>query len=149
MAGAHAPQQVLRQVAKAWKGFFAAVKEWKQHPGRFRGKPKPPGYKRRGEGNVVQFTNQQVRMRAGAVRLPEKLMKRGIPAIPTTLSDGDVAGVRLVPHGDRYHYEILHEVEPANLGLDKDNSIGIDIGLNNLVTTSGGHTAKGLSLIHI
>ena len=43
MAGAHAPQQVLRQVDKAWKSYFKAMASWRDDPARFRGRPRPPG----------------------------------------------------------------------------------------------------------
>ena len=146
MAGAHVPQQVLRQVDNAWNAFFKAMIAWKQDPSGFRGCPKPPGYKRKGTGNVVSFTKQQVRVRDGHVRLPEKFMKQGMPAIPTTFADDEVIGVRIVPCGDRYTYEILHEVAEQDLGLNKDNMLGVDIGLENIATTSGGFTAKGGAL---
>ena len=146
MAGAHAPQQVLRQVASAWDSFFAAMGEYRKDPTKFRGRPRPPGYKRKGEGNVVHFTKQQARVRDGHVRLPEKLMKLGMAAVKTDLSDDEVCGVRIVPHGDRYTYEIVHVVDVADLGLDKEESIGIDIGLNRAATTSDGLLVKGGAL---
>jgi len=143
LAGSHAPQQVLRQVEKAWKGFFAAMKAWRDDPSKFRGRPRPPAYKRKGEGNVVSFTNTQTRVRDGTVRLPEKLMARGMPVIKTAYTDDEVIGVRIVPFGDRYNYEILHEVDVQDLGLDRGKAIGVDIGLNNAVTTSDGKIVKG------
>ena len=141
--GAHAPQQVLRQVAHAWDAFFKASKEYRKKPKKFRGKPRPPGYKKPGVGNVVSFTNQQTRVRDGYMRLPEKLMARGMPAIKTWYSDAEVIGVRIVPYGDQYNYEILHEVEVMDRGLNKENTIGLDLGLNNTVTTSDELIVKG------
>jgi putative transposase len=69
-----------------------------------------------------------------------------MPAIKTTYSDEEVLGVRLVPYGDRYNYEILHEQPVEDLGLDKDRSIGIDLGLTNTATTSDGKIVKGGAL---
>jgi len=143
MAGSHAPQQVLRQVDSAWKAFFAAMKAWREDPSKFLGRPRPPAYKRPGEGNVVSFTNTQTRVRDGTVRLPEKLMALGMPAVKTDYTDEEVIGERVVPYCDRYVYEILHEVEPRDRGLDKGKAAGIDIGLNNAVTTSDGKIVKG------
>ena len=143
LAGAHPPQQVLRQVEFAWESFFASMREWRIEPSRFRGRPRPPGYKRRGVGNVVAFTRQQSRVRRGIVRLPEKLMKRGFPALPTTIAASDLAGVRVVPHGDACMIEFLHEVTPCDAGLDRGHSIGVDIGLVNTATTSDGLLVKG------
>jgi len=143
LAGAHAPQQVLRQVEHGWNSFFAEMSEWRIDPSRFRGRPRPPGYKRRGAGNVVTFTRQQSRVRRGLVRVPEKLMARGFPVLPTTIAASDLVGVRVVPHGDRYMVELLHEVTPRDAGLDRGRSIGIDIGLVNTATTSDGLIVKG------
>src|SRR6185312_1945206 len=42
--------QVLIQVHKAWVGFFEAMDEWREHPERFTGCPKLPGYKHKTEG---------------------------------------------------------------------------------------------------
>jgi putative transposase len=143
LAGAHAPQQVLRQVENSWISFFAAMKAWHVDPSRFRDRPRPPRYKRRGTGNVVAFTSQQSRVRGGVVRLPEKLMARGFPALPVEIPAGDLAGVRVVPHGDRYMVEILHEVAQQETGVDPRRSAGVDIGLTNTATTSGGLVVKG------
>jgi putative transposase len=96
-AGSHPPQQVLRQVESAWDSFFATMSKWRMQPAKFRGRPRPPGCKRRGEGNVTAFTKQQSRVRDCRVRLPEKLMKRGMPAVKTTITDGELLGVRIVP----------------------------------------------------
>jgi putative transposase len=143
IAGSHAPQQVLRQVDKAWKAFFSAIVAWRDDPHKFNRRPRPPHYKRPGEGNVVQFTKQQTRVRDGAVRLPEILMKLGMPAIKTRYADIEILGIRIVPFGDRYNYEILHEIKEQDIGLDKGKSIGIDIGLVNTATTSDGLIVKG------
>ena len=143
LAGAHPPQQVLRQVQHDWDAFFAAMASWRADPSRFRGRPRPPGYRRRGKGNVVAFTRQQARVRGGIVRLPEKLMARGFPEVPTTIEPGNLAGVRVVPFGDRYAIELLHEVAPRELGLNRASTIGIDIGLANTATTSDGLIVKG------
>ena len=42
--------QVLIQLHKAWVGFFEAMEAWREHPERFTGRPKLPGYKHKTEG---------------------------------------------------------------------------------------------------
>jgi transposase len=37
-------QQLLRQLDRNWKAFFEAMKEWKKHPEKFHGTPRPPKY---------------------------------------------------------------------------------------------------------
>ena len=51
--------------------------------------------------------------------------------------------MRVVPFGDRYAIELLHEVAPRELGLNRASTIGIDIGLANTATTSDGLIVKG------
>ena len=42
--------------------------------------------------------------------------------------------VRIVPKGIHYVLEIIYEQEAINLNLNEDRVIGIDLGLNNIVT---------------
>ncbi|MFX0098516.1 MAG: RNA-guided endonuclease InsQ/TnpB family protein [Candidatus Hodarchaeota archaeon] len=143
LAGSQVPQQVLKQVDKAWKGFFNAMKVWRKEPGKFRGTPRPPRYRKKGGKNVVTFTGQQSRIKDGHCILTKKMIEKGMVPVPTSIEDANLHCVRIVPHGDRYIFEIVHKVECKDLGLDKGNSIGLDIGLNNLVTTSDGIIVKG------
>lgn len=134
LAGSHPPQQVLKQVDRNFKSFFQAIKVWKNNPEKFKSKPNLPYYKRKDGRNIVYFTSLQVRNREGYVLLTRKMEKLGFPKITTDLKK--VKGVRIVPFGDRYNIELVYNYTPENLGLDKNNIIGIDLGLNNIVTTS-------------
>ena len=42
--------QVLIQLHHAWRGFFEAMDEWREHPEKFVGRPKLPGYKPKQHG---------------------------------------------------------------------------------------------------
>jgi len=110
------------------------MKSWKRDKTKFRGMPKIPRYKRRNGRNVIYFTSLQCRLRDGFVLLTKKMEQNGFPRLKTDLDN--VTGVRVVPFGDRYVIELVHEREPEDLGLDKDNVLGIDIGLTNIITTS-------------
>ena len=134
LAGSHPPQQVLKQVDQAWKSFFNALKIWKKKPLKFLNKPKLPKYKQKNGRNIVIFTNLQCRLRDGLVLLTNKLIHQGFPMVKTDLVS--IKGVRIVPVGDRYNIELIYEQEIINLGLDKNQCIGVDLGLINLVTTS-------------
>lgn len=48
--------------------------------------------------------------------------------------DGKINQVRILPRGDMYVVEIIYEKNMRNLNFDGDRAIGIDLGLNNLVT---------------
>ena len=51
-------QQTLKQVAQDMHAFFAQWKAYSANPVKGQGKPKLPGYKRKGKGSTVSLTNQ-------------------------------------------------------------------------------------------
>src|SRR6266849_8403359 len=44
---------ILIQIDKTWKAFREGLKEWYEHPEKFRGKPKIPGYKHKEHGRYL------------------------------------------------------------------------------------------------
>ena len=132
--GSHPPQQVLKQVDRNFKSFFKAIKVWKSERSKFKGMPKIPRYKRKTGHNLVYFTSLQCRLKDGHVLLTQKMENLGFPKIKTALKS--VKGVRIVPFGDRYNIELIYDYEPKNLHLNENNALGIDLGLNNIVTAS-------------
>ncbi len=132
--GSHPPQQVLKQVDRNFKSFFKAIKMWKKEPFKFQGMPRLPRYKRKNGRNLVYFTSLQCRLKDSFVLLTRKMERLGFPRIKTDLES--VKGVRIVPFGDRYNIELIYDYEPRDLYLNEDNVLGIDLGLNNIVTAS-------------
>jgi hypothetical protein len=55
---------VLRQVALAWKGYFAACAAWEADPSRFLGHPKLPQYLDKQGRNLLTYTEQTISRRA-------------------------------------------------------------------------------------
>jgi len=60
--------------------------------------------------------------------------KLGFPQIPTNLEK--VKGVRIVPFGDRYNIELIYNYNKKDLHLEKNNVMGIDLGLTNIVSAT-------------
>jgi len=133
-SGSHPPQQVLKQVDQNFKSFFQAIKSWKKHPSKFMGRPKLPHYLRKNGKNMIFFTSQQCRLKNGFVHLTKKMEQLGFPLIRTDLQT--LKGVRIIPYGDRYNIELIYNYIPQDLYLNKNNIMGIDLGLNNIVTKS-------------
>lgn len=50
-------QGVMRTVFQNWKSFFASLKDYKQNPAKYKGKPRIPKYSRAKEKEIL-FTNQ-------------------------------------------------------------------------------------------
>ena len=76
-------------------------------------------------------------------------MARGFPTFPLgtlPVTPQTCVGARLVPFYDRFVLEILYEVQVQPFPTTDSSSFratGIDLGLNNLVTTSDGLLVKG------
>ncbi len=123
-------QQVLKVVDKNWKSFFNSCKEWRARPERFQGRPRPPKYKKKNGEFMVIFTNQQCCLKEDYLHFPRRV---GLSPIKTRLKER-IHQVRLIPKGLYYVVEIIYEKEALNLNLDEKRIVGIDLGLNNLVT---------------
>ena len=123
-------QQVLKLVDRNWKSFFRAMAECKNHPEKFFTSPKPPKYKPKNGEYILVFTNQQCRIREGYLYFPKKT---GLSPMKTRIQK-PLHQVRIIPKGLFYMLEIIYEKEEVDFGLNKRRIIGIDIGLNNIVT---------------
>ena len=116
-------QQVLLLVEKAWKSFFNASKEYRKHPEKFLGRPRPPRYKKKDGEFLLVFTNQQCRIRDGWLLFPKKME---IKPVKTRIK-GHINHVRIVPRGLFYMLEIVYEKEAIPLNFNEKRVLGIDL----------------------
>ncbi len=128
---AQTAQQTLKILDKSWKSFFNAIKEWKKDKSKFKGRPKPPGYKPKNGEFILAFTNQQVKLKDGVLLFPKKVSYK----LQTRLHDKtDIREVRIIPKGVGYIVEIVYQKDIRPKPLNKDNVIAIDLGVRNLIT---------------
>jgi len=126
---AQTAQQILKKLEDNWRSFFAAMKEWRVHPSKFLGIPKPPKYKSKDGRFTTFFTNQQCKVRGGYIRFPKTKLY-----VKTQVTE-PLNEVRITPEGNRYKIEIVHEhVVPELVSRASYRIASIDLGLNNLVT---------------
>ena len=124
--------RILYTLDKSWKAFFAAIKDWKVHPEKYKEKPEPPHYKRKDGEHILIFINQQVKIKDSYLLFPKMT---GIDPIKTRLGDDTkLREVRIIPKGVGYVCEIVHEIIVESLNLNPDNVAGIDLGVRNIVT---------------
>jgi len=123
-------QQILKLLDKNWKSFFNSMKEWREHPKKYQGRPKPPKYKKKKGEFIIIFTNQQCRIKNGYLHFPGKA---NLSPIKTRIKNL-LHQVRIIPKGFFYNLEIIYSKEIDNLNLNKDRFIGIDLGISNIVT---------------
>jgi transposase len=97
---------------------------------------------------MLNFSRQRVRIRVTEILFPRNLITRGFPtfrvgALPVTAET--CTGARLVPFYDRFVVEILYEVKKQSIPKTNNHfkSIGINLGITNLIATSDGLLVKG------
>lgn len=121
-------QQIVFQVDRTMKSWFAALKSYKKDPSKFRGRPRIPSYKKKDELNCLTYTNIDARLQKdGTINL-----RRDIK-LPIHTNLKNFQQVRLVPKTGYVQVEIIYNKEINDNRLDQTRAIGIDLGLNNLM----------------
>jgi putative transposase len=120
-------QQVLKQVADAWKAFREAKAAYEEDPSKFTGRPKLPKYKHKTEGrNMLTYTMQ-------AVSRDKKYLAQGIikPSqltitVQTKQDPMTLDQVRIVPRNGYYVVEVIYSKEPVQAQGDPSFCVAID-----------------------
>jgi len=126
-------QQVLRQLAKAWKAFREAKAAYEEDPSKFTGRPRLPKYKHKTEGrNLLMYTMQ-------AVSRGKRSLQRGIikPSmlpieVKTQQDPRQIDQVRIVPRTGHYVVEVIYSKDPVQAQVDPSFCVAIDLGVTNL-----------------
>jgi putative transposase len=128
---AQVAQQTLRLLDKNWISFFESIKDWNKHPDKYKGMPKLPNYKHKTNGrfNVV-FTNQNCSIKNNIVKFPTCFNGYKL----NTKITGKLQQVRINPMNNQYVIEIVCQKEISTVNKERNNIVGIDLGLNNFVT---------------
>ncbi len=128
---AQTSQQILRLLDKNWTSYFRSVKDFKIHPEKYRGLPKPPGFRKPKGKNLLIFTNQNSIVRDNQIILEKDLMI----AIPEVDIDfNKFQQIRVLPKTDYYEIEIIYNKDCVNFNLDQNNYLVVDLGINNLAS---------------
>ena len=122
-------QAVVKQLYKNYQAFYAAMKDYKLNPDKYEKAPRPPYYKEK--QFVVTFDYQQIKMIYGYAHFP-KLSNIS----PIKTKHGKIKQIRIVPQACCHVVEIIYEKEFVDKNLTKDNFVSIDLGINNLISTS-------------
>jgi len=129
---AQTAQQILRLLEKNWKSYFKSIKDWKKNPNKYKGMPKPPGFRKSGDKYLIIFTNQNSKIKENKLVISKDLI------IDIPLYKGKdftkFNQVRILPRHKGYRVEIVYTQEILNCDLDKTKYASIDLGLNNLAT---------------
>ena len=142
---AQCSQQVIGQVYQDWKSFFKSIKSYKADKSKFRGCPRLPKYKDKNGLNVLVFTNQccSFDKKSRELKLSKGIRIASV-VLPETINS--FQQVRIVPKNGYFQIELVYDKKVGSQDVEqntKENSIGVDIGVDNLATvTSDNPTIK-------
>ncbi len=120
---------ILRQLDKNWRAFFAACKAYRENPNAFVGRPKLPKYKDKTTGRFLLIYDKQAISRTA--------LRRGILtpsglAIEIQTAQHHVKQARIVPRAGFYMVEIVYEQPEHSLRGNPALHAAIDIGVDTL-----------------
>ena len=110
MPTAQTAQQTLRILDKNWTSFFAAIKDWKAHPEKYKGRPKLPKYKPKDGYFPLVLTNQNCKLKDGIIRFPRTFQGFTVKAIFVSQPDAVFKQARISPHGGEICIELVYEI---------------------------------------
>ena len=126
----HTSQEVLKQVDRDFKSFFALV--CKKNNGEYTNRCRIPKYKDKDGFNVLIYEGSDFN---------KKQIEQGILKIPKSkvivrTKQTNIKQVRIIPKGNHLVVEVLHEVEEPALLEDNGRYAAIDLGIDNLCSVS-------------
>ncbi len=115
MPTAQTAQQTLRLLDKNWTSFFAAIKDWKAHPEKYKGRPKLPKYKPKDGYFPLVLTNQNCKLKDGVIRFPRTFQGFTVKAIFASQPEAVFKQARIIPHGGEIDLELVYELLNADV----------------------------------
>ena len=130
-------QQILKEVDESFKSFFALLKLAKN--GQYNGKIKLPNYL--DKDGFTTLVIGFVRLKDDMLIVPysnsfRKTHKEIAIKLPPVLKGKKIKEIRIIPKQHSRYFEIqyTYEVEEIQRELNKENVLGIDLGIDNLCT---------------
>ena len=130
-------QQILKEVDESFKSFFALLKLAKN--GQYNGKIKLPNYL--DKDGFTTLVIGFVRLKDDMLIVPysnsfRKTHKEIAIKLPSVLKDKKIKEIRIIPKQHSRYFEIqyIYEIEEIQGELNKENVLGIDLGIDNLCT---------------
>ena len=126
---------VLRLLDKNWKSFFEGLKEYQKNPSKFLGRPQLPKYLKKDGRYLWMIPNNSCYFDKKNGELCFRIRK--LQSVKWKCRcQGRLIQVRFVPRGCVYVMEIVSEIEVPDTVESDNRIVGIDLGVNNLITAS-------------
>jgi putative transposase len=125
-------QWVMKCVFQNWKSFFASIKDYRQHPEKYKGIPRIPTYCRANEKEIL-FTNQDCVIKDHKyLKFPKT--KQRLPIGKVGHVNGKLKQVRVIPKYGQYVVEVIFECPLESKKMENQRYMAIDLGIDNLAT---------------
>jgi len=132
----------LRKVKDNWTSFYRACKAYWKDKGKFTGMPKPPKYLKNGKTAPLVFDKSRLHHRDfenHTLCFPKS--KRRI-TIPKHVDMGKIRCITVVSYYGKVKLFISYDKETTASRLNRDNCVGIDIGVDNIVAITANNQKK-------
>lgn len=126
---------ILRLLDKNWKSFFVSLKEYQKNPNKFLGRPQIPKYLKKDGRYPWMIPNNSCYYDKENGELHFRIKKLHSVKWKCRCL-GRLIQVRFVPRGCVYVMEIVYEIEVPDANGAIERIVGIDLGINNLITAS-------------
>ena len=120
---------ILRQLDKNWRAFFAACEAYREDPSKFTGRPKLPRYKDKAKGRFLLIYDIQAISRRALAR--GRLRPSGLD-IEVETAHRRVKQARIVPRIGFYVVEIVYEQAEAAPSGNPALHAAVDLGVDTL-----------------
>lgn len=128
-------QTVIQAVCNNWKAFYQSMKAYKQ--GKGLGFPHKPKYLDKDNGrNWLIFTYQNIKITNNCIQFP-----KFIGNIALNTRHQNIKQVRVITKKSVIVIELIYEAKEQEKCKQSDNVLGIDLGINNLMTICGTNVA--------
>ena len=125
----------LRLLDKTWKSFFNGLKEYEKNPKKFLGRPQLPKYLKKDGRFIWMVPNNSCYYDKENGELHFRIKKLHSFKWRCRCL-GRLIQVRFIPRGCVYVMEIVYEIEVPDIVKESNRILGIDLGINNLITAS-------------
>jgi putative transposase len=127
-------QQEIKEVKESFNAFWQSIKDYNKSPQKYKGKPKLPNYIK-SDRSAITITNQDAVVKEGnCIKLPKTKVIINLGKLKLK---GKLKEITIIPFYNTYKINIATEYQETNNNiLNKNAVLGIDLGINNFVTTS-------------
>lgn len=129
-------QQILRLFQQNLRSYFASIKDYKNHPKKYTGRPRFPRFRKSGDRHQIIFTNQTAKLTGKVINIASKTFENTLSIRLRANSVKKLCQVVFAPRNDYFLVYVIYEVDDPVISQNSNKVAAIDIGLINLATVT-------------